>query len=54
MVNVGEFVVPLIGLPVDCRLGECECCGNEHIIDALKFSEEGQLLCPRCEDKNRP
>ena len=42
--------VPLIGIPKDGVLDECQCCGEKYPFRELSFSRTGQLLCRKCRD----
>ena len=41
------FTVPLIGIPEDAVLTECECCGEMVGITDTMITDNG-ALCPKC------
>jgi hypothetical protein len=49
VVRVG-FTVPLIGIPKDAVLDECQMCGRTFPLNKLSFSRKGRLLCKECGD----
>jgi len=42
------FKVPLIGIPTESVLQECDCCYEEKPIREVELSETGQMLCEKC------
>ena len=47
-VKIGEYVIPLIGVPPSATLQECELCHDEVPLREAELSESGQVLCRRC------
>lgn len=45
------FKVPLIGIPPDAVLQECELCHEEKPLRDIELSEAGQMLCGKCRNK---
>lgn len=48
------FRVPLIGVPCDAVLEECDLCHEEKGIMEIQFSDCGQLLCKKCLEIGKP
>lgn len=44
------FKVPLLGIPPDSVLQECELCHNEYPIRDVEMLSSGQLLCKKCRE----
>ena len=42
------FKVPLLGIPPDAVLQECELCHNEYPLRDVEMSKSGQILCNKC------
>ena len=42
------FNVPLIGVPPEAVLQECDCCHEENPIREIELTESGQFLCEKC------
>ena len=42
------FKVPLIGIPPEAVLQECELCHEEKPMREIELSESGQMLCEKC------
>lgn len=47
------FTVPLIRIPSDATVGECDLCGNWKSIFELEFNGK-QMLCKKCREENKP
>lgn len=48
-VTIDGWKIPLIGLPVDATLCECDLCHDWFNIQQLEVAENGaQLLCQNC------
>ena len=48
-VEIGEYKIPLIGIPPKATEYECDLCHNIFSIRELKLSESGsQFLCKKC------
>jgi hypothetical protein len=48
-VKVGDYTIPLIGLPVSATEMECECCHDIVHISQIEINQEGnQFLCLKC------
>ena len=48
-VKIGDFTIPLIGIPHDATEAECDLCHDLFHIQSLKWNEAGsQLLCEKC------
>lgn len=44
------FEVPLISVPMDAVLDECQMCGKTFPFRELRFDKNSQLLCQKCRD----
>ena len=42
------FKVPLLGIPPDAVLQECELCHTEYPLRDVEMSDSGQILCKKC------
>jgi len=42
------FKVPLLGIPPDAVLQECELCHNEYSLRDVEITDSGQILCKKC------
>lgn len=42
------FRVPLIGIPHDAVLQECDLCHNEFPLREIEMTDAGQCLCSKC------
>jgi hypothetical protein len=43
------FTVPLIGIPPEATLYECDLCHNTHLVGDLELNPGGnQFLCEKC------
>lgn len=42
------FKVPLLGIPPDAVLQECELCHNEYPLRDVEMTATGQVLCVKC------
>jgi len=40
--------VPLLGIPPDAALQECELCHNEYSLRDVEMTDSGQILCKKC------
>lgn len=49
-VNLGGMEIPLIGIPPEATLDECDLCHEWWPLHALEISETGQILCRKCRD----
>lgn len=48
-VTIDGWKIPLIGLPVDATLCECDLCHDFFNLQQLEVAENGaQLLCEKC------
>ena len=48
LVKVGEYTVPLIGIPKDAGLEECDCCGD--LVPLWKIRWNGKVMqCNKCD-----
>ncbi len=50
-VKVGGYTVPLIGIPKDAMLQECDLCHKDFPMREIELSEIGQALCEKCRKK---
>jgi len=53
-VKVGEYTVPLIGVPEDATQQECETCGQSFHISEIELAANGKACCKRCLPPNDP
>jgi formylmethanofuran dehydrogenase subunit E len=51
MVERDGFKVPLIGIPPDAVLQECDLCHDEFPMRQLEITDNGQVLCEKCRGK---
>ena len=42
------YRVPLIGIPPDAMLQECESCHEQKSISTVMLMSDGQMLCEKC------
>lgn len=42
------FKVPLLGIPPEAALQECELCYNEYPLRDVEMTDSGQILCRKC------
>ncbi len=48
-IKLGDFTIPLIGIPETATLDTCDLCHDVFSIHDLEINEAGnQLLCPKC------
>lgn len=48
-VKIGDYDIPLIGIPPDATLEECDLCGYLFNLRQVQVSENGrQILCDKC------
>jgi hypothetical protein len=47
-VPIGEYMIPLIGIPVRAVMDKCSKCKLEFHIKNLEFDENGDLFCGKC------
>lgn len=50
-VKIGEFTIPLIGVPRNATLEECDCC-HEIIVLSEAVITDKQVLCRKCSKPN--
>jgi hypothetical protein len=48
------FKVPLLGIPPDAVLQECELCHNEYSLRDVEMTDSGQILCKKCRANAMP
>ena len=48
------FKVPLLGIPPDAVLQECELCHNEYSLRDVEMTDSGQILCKKCRSAAMP
>jgi hypothetical protein len=48
------FKVPLLGIPPDAVLQECELCHNEFPLRDVEMTDFGQILCAKCRSAAMP
>ena len=48
------FKVPLLGIPPDAVLQECDLCHNEYSLRDVEMTDSGQILCKKCRAAARP
>lgn len=49
IISVGGYEIPLIGIPTEAALEECDCCGQVFPFQQLEIIGK-QLLCVRCKE----
>lgn len=47
-VDLDGFKVPLIGIPPDAVIQECDLCHNEFQLREIEMTDAGQCLCATC------
>jgi hypothetical protein len=47
-VRIGEYTVPLIGVPPDASKDKCQVCGLEFYIGDMVLDGAGRTLCQKC------
>lgn len=48
-VTIGDYTIPLIGIPQDASEMECECCHKILRLTQVELNEAGnQFLCKKC------
>lgn len=50
-VKVGEYTVPLIGVPPTATTEKCSQCGEARHLSELSLDEHGHPVCATCRDK---
>ena len=50
-VRIGDYKIPLIGIPKEATLDICDLCGDTFSIRELEIVGK-QLLCKKCKGKN--
>ena len=48
------FKVPLLGIPPDAVLQDCELCHNEYSLRDVEMTDSGQILCKKCRAAAKP
>jgi len=49
-VKIGEYIIPLIGLPLSATEMECELCHDIYHISDVHLTKDGkQFLCKKCQ-----
>lgn len=50
-IKIGEYEIPLIGIPLSATEMECELCHDIFHITGVQLNEEGnQFLCKKCRE----
>jgi len=49
IVHVGNYSIPLIGLPVDATLERCDECGKLFNVRQITL-EDGKFICEKCRE----
>jgi hypothetical protein len=50
-IKIDKFTIPLIGIPKDATLDECDLCHDFFSIQDLKLDKTGKFLyCPKHQD----
>lgn len=47
IVELGDYKIPLIGIPPEAGLETCDCCGDTMGLSQSVFTGT-QMLCPKC------
>lgn len=50
IVETQGFKIPLIGIPPDAMLEECELCHDQFPLNKVELTD-GQMLCAKCRSK---
>ena len=50
-ITIGEYTIPLIGIPPEAVLEECDLCHDIFSIQKIMITECGQFLCFKCYEK---
>lgn len=50
-VKIGDYIIPLIGVPQDASLEECDLCHDIFPLREMVISETGHILCPKHAEK---
>ena len=53
IVHVGNYSIPLIGIPVDATLERCDECGKFFNVRQITL-EDGKFICEKCRQAKRP
>lgn len=53
-VKIGDYTIPLIGVPESASLEECDLCHDTFPLRVMVLSEAGQLLCPKHAESPEP
>lgn len=52
-VKVGEYIIPLIGIPPEAGLEECDSCGKVFPLWEIRFNGR-EYLCENCMKIQKP
>ena len=52
-VNLGEYTVPLIGIPQSATQQKCSKCGKSFHLSEIELDQNGRPLCKKCKEKGR-
>lgn len=47
-ITIGEYKIPLIGIPKDAAMEECDLCHEIEPLQEVIITECGQILCRKC------
>lgn len=52
-VHIGEYTIPLIGVPVDATQQECSTCHKKVHLSRIILDQNGQPHCDKCHEKTQ-
>ena len=53
-VKIGEYKIPLIGIPPEATEYECDLCHDIFAVDEIELNKEGnQFLCKKCNHESQ-
>lgn len=50
-VKIGEYEIPLIGIPDSATQQKCSICGKSFHISEIKIEMNGEPKCSQCEER---
>lgn len=52
-VRIGEYTIPLIGIPESATVQKCSVCGRGFHLSDIELDGKGQPLCQQCKEKGQ-